>query len=470
MAPAPGHDYFSELPLEILQGTASYLGSWDKLKLRTVFPKTKVDMMVATLGELLTTVYVSPTKTSLEHFENITKSPFFAQHIRKLVYIPRAMVQKSQIDDLDECRWICPEFSRTEVRAAYEQFNHQLAEHKAHCSAKSCQINDLVLNILQKGLERLKGLKVGVLTNYIHGEGLNATALWYCSDYVKQRHNLGLHVLLATGAVRRIFIYADYVPFQLFAIFEAIRLAKLNLRNLELGNNLCGGRKIGLDYQGSLMQDMNASPGALTYVLPKLRKLTVSCSDKWATREQSSSRFWKYMACHTNGIQDLTLYLDQFSYALITTGQEVFEKFMRHGNYPSLQKLRIQRKNTSPCMLDRNLLVEFLRRHYDSLQHISFAGVIIAEHSESTIDGEPWYSEETVCDTFQGFVKWVPAFVIELQSFEMKVHRQDKYKLYHGRWLQGHTLDTLAEEMGLSPSSTNEWDFGQAVRKMLKSA
>ncbi|EME77431.1 uncharacterized protein MYCFIDRAFT_200698 [Pseudocercospora fijiensis CIRAD86] len=267
MAPAPGHDYFTELPLEMLQHIASYLGAWDELKLRTVFPKTKQQIMVGTLGELISTVYVSPTKTSLEHFCKIAAPSFFAEHIRKLVYIPRALDET--IDDL---------LSVVEARKTCDEFNHIVSEHKTDHSAWSSTIDDFVLKFLRKGLARLQGLKVVVLANNIQDDGLNATALWYCNELC---------------------------PKPIVCCLQGDHTGEAHLRNMELGNCLCGQLKFGQEYHG-LTRCMDAALDALTYVVPKLRKLTISCSDEWSASMKTEA-FWKYIASRSNGIQDLTL-------------------------------------------------------------------------------------------------------------------------------------------------------------------
>ncbi|KAF7192334.1 hypothetical protein HII31_06366 [Pseudocercospora fuligena] len=464
MPPQPGHDYFTNLPLETLQDIASYLSTFDKLKFRTLIPKHKEHVLVGVLGKVIENVYVSPTRVSLDCFQHIAESPFFSKCIRRVTYLPVALGEVghyypryTSFEMFKEAQ--CPARGRREARKQWTLYTELLEEHEPFY-VPACEdgplIEDSVAEVLGNGLSRLPNLECVSITSTVQSEGLNATALWYNYYYAKSRIANGQNAFKIMDEAKRAVGPAETYE-QLYAIFQAIEDSQINLRCLKLGEDRIFGR-----IEVEPRMPLKSIPKSLGYVLRRLRKLTVTCEDGPLESMGKTSPLWRSIVENANAIRDLVLHIGGAGFVEYRDVAKVHDAFLAHGNFPSLEKFELVGCKLCPRLVNTPLLRQFMGRHSDSLKEVVLHGVVLS-HTPSETAGTGEYNGLIVIDGIKEFLKWAPTGMEDLQIFEMKLYRIKKYQLWNEQQITEEMMTKMAEKMGLSLMSNGEWDFGQAV-------
>ncbi|KXS93564.1 hypothetical protein AC579_710 [Pseudocercospora musae] len=160
ISPQQGHDYFTEMPLTLLQEIASHLPLLHKLKLRTVFKKQQEDVVVKCLGNGVRNLYVSPQLQQLDRFTTICKSPFFQQNVKQ----------------------ICFSHSEAEAQMSFAMYSIAVDEHRAESNA-GLRLQSTSTNVLRAAIIKMTQFGAISVQFIMEEDGMNGCALHHGKKY-----------------------------------------------------------------------------------------------------------------------------------------------------------------------------------------------------------------------------------------------------------------------------------------------
>ncbi|KAF7187937.1 hypothetical protein HII31_10837 [Pseudocercospora fuligena] len=473
-------DKFTSLPLEMLQHIAGHLSLWDRLKLRTVFPKNQEEVVVNLIGDALKMVYVSPNKLSLGNFENIAASGFYQTHIRSIIYVPRVICCGYEGDGFDELgydslqayRDAHPALSRPDAAESFALYQRLLEEYDFDNSVDMDTLENeeseaRIRDRLRKGVQKLPNVTEISISTAIESEGLNASCLAHSRAFDKYQNIRGSNN--CRRDVSTIQACNSLLPWH-FQAFIWVMLdvldAAANLRRFTIGKGAKSG--LDLDHQFSCAYRTNNFKKALA----NLTHLTLSIAyttDFFATRSDHS-RFIA-MAKNATALQELTLYLDATPDDFDEWRKEqkrprIDRAFLQVGGFRQLKVLRITAEEYYQDV-DINLFEQFLFRHRHVLQQVYLRNVLLAEKCSG--EDEKGYNEkwdECVCQIIRRTLPEIGAWMRELRTFEMKLkeHEPPHHMGERDECFICKEQARLAEELDV-PSEDDECDFGVIVMR-----
>ncbi|KXS98669.1 hypothetical protein AC578_10069 [Pseudocercospora eumusae] len=279
MPPLQGHDYFTDLPVELLQDIASHLPLFHKLKLRTVFNRQQEDLVVKLLGNGIRNLYVSPTTASLERFANICESSFFQEHVTKICFVPYAIVPDRLEARLSfrKYRDTFPQFSNAEAMISFAMYNSVIDEHQAESDTEGQSQAD-VINILQAGIARMTKVDTVSVRFMILEDGMNGCELHHGQYYHEMN---GYKSLTPTKAMCHIKTAAMESSAKLLkiaqveAFVKAVRNSGIAIRHFAL-SRYNGGQYHDAQLPGVFTEFGDLTLETITSVLNGVTELTVS--------------------------------------------------------------------------------------------------------------------------------------------------------------------------------------------------
>ncbi|EME77342.1 uncharacterized protein MYCFIDRAFT_179917 [Pseudocercospora fijiensis CIRAD86] len=448
-------DRFTALPLEMLRNIAGYLDLWNRLKLRTVFPKAQEEIVVDLIGDALKTVHVSPNSLSLANFDKITMTRFFRTRIENITYLPMVFCAKgykgrrdNQIRSLEDFRKRHPALSRSESQRSFEIYQDLVHEYEDNDfdSLKQLQTAEKETSLrkqLTKAMKRLPNLSSVSISTCAQAQGINGKlvkelSLWLREDPPDRQtsHNLMSAAFTSFGE-------RWYMAF-VFIILDVLHTIK-PLSNLAIGDSM----------KGQLIRDPKFQDafeiGLLEQSLAQVTRLTISCAHGYNRDRKVTAERWYAIAAHSKKLQELTVYADDSDddyyndWLNVGDGVRAVDGFLSHGDYTQLKKLRIEGSQWTSGV-DVKLFEQFLFLHRHVIKEIELESILLVDRPQkgSALTENHAYNNlrDFLLDT-----NWLKV----ITRFEMKLSRHDP---------SAQHLPQLAKDLNV-PLKKDVWDFGE---------
>ncbi|KAF7187817.1 hypothetical protein HII31_10717 [Pseudocercospora fuligena] len=338
MPPQRGHDYFTELPLELLQEIASHLPLYHKLKLRTILKKQQENIVVELLGNGIKNLYVSPTTASLDRFTKICESSFFQQNVKEICFLPFVIVPTGllQRSTFSEYRDAFPQFSEAEALMSFAMYNSVVDQHQAESDDQPQPQSNLVdiVDILEAGIIKMTQVETVSVQLITQEDGMNGFALhhgkWYHnSNMFKSSPPSKALNDIKTAAMKT----AAKLPVirHIERFLQAVRNSGINFRHLALGRHTLGQyHKAQLPF--SIQHIGGLTVETTTSVLSNVTELTISCENSKPFYNEEMVRFWQKVAVSATNIKQLTIFpyasSKSTNWVVPGTGIEVIDQFL----------------------------------------------------------------------------------------------------------------------------------------------
>ncbi|KXS98631.1 hypothetical protein AC578_10066 [Pseudocercospora eumusae] len=475
------NDKFTALPLEMLENIAEFLGLWDRLKLRAVFPKNQEEVVVKLIGDALKVVHVAPNQRSLESFEHIATCEFFRRHICRLVYVPSAICQDSPrngprdqspglvYNSLKAYRAAHPALSRSDAAKSFDILRRLLEEYDFDPSINLDTLETEkseahVRRRLKRGLQKLPNITNVSILIATQSEGLNASCYTNAKSFDRDQIARGRNSMFAdrlTAQVSHDVWWSHWQAF-IWVMLDALKVVT-ELKELTLGGSIIG--RLTFDDRFSCSYE----PRNFRQAVANLTHLTIGIADiPDNLLDDFDHERLTAMAMDATAVQELTIYLEGGDWGPDErrTRQEsarVERAFLQVGDYPQLRVLRIDAPKIYQD-IDAKLFEQFVFRHRHVLQQVYLRQVVLDDKQSE--DNEQPYGEKWNKCTGRILRQTLPemgAWMRELKKFEMKLSRHEETH-HQVKCFICAEAQRLAEELDV-PLQDGVWDFGMVVMR-----
>ncbi|KAK4621173.1 hypothetical protein CLAFUW4_11561 [Fulvia fulva] len=461
-----------KLPVEVQKRISDYLELRDKLALRTVFPKTQHEFVDNALMDTVNTLYVSPSKNSLDNFKLVCSTKYYQQRVTHVVFVPKAIGDEDfrEIKSFKKYREQVPALSIEDARHSFCIYRDLVTSGKRSVSLAMYDQGPTksVVELLRDGMKKLPKLAAASVATAITHDGINANPLWYSEEFGRSKEALGHYVVEQDTASRAaVSALGSSSDDGIDSFFEALGSAKLKLESLTLGEGMA--RQLYSEIQICTGFDDDC----LKSIFSKVKKLSVAYKD---LNEHDFSYMWQHIAEIAVNLRELTLYngaaiYDSF-WRTPGDGVPVLDHFLHFGQFPKLEKLHVQGDHIKPGILNSEHFKHFLNKHRD------IRSIVVQDMLFSGYAGD-------ICADMKSVFEHARSKMSKDATFSMKVHRRDEHAdgglctfdgrsdcdgtcemyLVHGRtWMERSELEGLAHELKVELVD-GSWDFGAYVMR-----
>ena len=278
------------LPLDMFMWLTKHLDASDLLEFRLIIPNRK--QLNSLLEEVLSRLYVMPSKKSIDNFTQICGSAFYQPRIKEVVFIPRVLDnhREEASSSLAKYKRKCEHEAnygngpKAKLVREDRKFYHGLVEdNELYCPSRIYRSTRddrrMALEGVQMGntLSGLNNLAKASVCMTIGKPGLNADSLWYSDEYADVCIGDRPHKQSTNHAARLAASMAELIslttPTEVF--LRSLAALGVNTQQLMLGQRWPDQLPFSLDHPLSTYEQRTW----WTIIAPKITELIVSCED-----------------------------------------------------------------------------------------------------------------------------------------------------------------------------------------------